>query len=198
MTAQFNDLFHYQEKDFSIAGISAGDLFSPADFGLFPIPASSACWRGFVAVYVISDSYLILDSLSVNLQERQAPTIINGVAATDATVRYRMFSHIYKDLNHRIPYTGGLLIAYDFISELYVHMGFHPAWKYKEVFELTFENGLLVKELDRSEWAAQERRNFLESSRDDQPDKMPTKKEVSDFVERAFDRSYKEGKERKE
>ena len=192
MTAQFNDLFRYQEKDFSIAGISAGPLFNPADFGLFPIPASTACWRGYVATFTIFESHLVLDTLSVNLQEKQAPTI-NGILPSEPTRGLRLFNNVYTGLKYRIHYTGGLMLGHDFIRELYVHMGFHPAWKYKEVFELTFENGRLVSELDRSGWAAQQRQDFLESSRDDQPDRMPTKKEISDFVERAFDRTYKKG-----
>lgn len=192
MTAQFNDLFRYQEKDFSIAGISAGPLFNPADFGLFPIPASTACWRGYVATFTIFESYLVLDTLSVNLQEKQAPTI-NGILPSEPTRGLRLFNNLYTGLKYHIHYTGGLMLGHDFIRELYVHMGFHPAWKYKEVFELTFENGRLVSELDRSAWAAQQRRDFLESSRDDQPDRMSTKKEISDFVERAFDRTYKKG-----
>ena len=110
MTAQFNDQFHYHDKGFAIAGISAGDLFNPADFGLFPIPASTACWRGYVAVYAISDSHLVLDALSVNLREEQAPTI-NGIEATESAGQYRFFSHVYKDLKYRIPYTGRLMLG---------------------------------------------------------------------------------------
>jgi hypothetical protein len=145
-----------------------------------------------VAVYAISDSHLMLDALSVNLQEEQAPTI-NGIMAAGSEGQYRFFSHIYKDLKYRIPYTGGLMLGHDFISELYVHMGFHPAWKYKTVFELYFENGRLTGEFDRSERAAEIRREFMETGSSDKPDKMPTKKEISDFVERAFDRTYKKG-----
>jgi hypothetical protein len=190
MTAQFNDQFRYQEKDFSIAGISTGELFRPADFGLFPIPASTACWRGYVATFAIFESHLVLDTLSVNLQEKQAPTI-NGILPSEPARGLKLFNNVYTDLKYRIPYTGGLLLGHDFISEFYVHMGFHPAWKYKEVFELTFENGRLVSEIDRSAWAAQERKNFLESKQNDDPNRMPTKKEIRDFVERSFDRTYK-------
>ncbi|MFT3891926.1 MAG: hypothetical protein QM730_09860 [Anaerolineales bacterium] len=193
MTAQFNDVFRYKGKDFAIAGISAGELFRPADFGLSPIPASTACWRGYVAVFAVSDSYLVLGTLSVNLQEEQAPTI-NGISPSVPTRGLKLFNNVYADLKYRIPYTGGLLLGHDFISELYVHMGFHPAWKYKEVFELTFENGRLVSELDRSDWAAQERQDFLALIRVDDPNRMLTKKEISDFVERSFDRTYKKDK----
>ena len=192
MTAQFNDLFKYQYKEFAIAGISAGELFRPDDFGLHPIPASTACWRGYIAVFAISDSNLVLDTLSVNLQESQGPTI-NGILPETPTVGLKLFNNVYKGLKYPIHYTGGLMLGHDFISELYVHMGFHPAWKYKTVFELLFENGRLTGEFDRSERAAEMRREAQESKSKDEPNGMPTKKEVSDFIERAFDRSYKKG-----
>jgi len=192
MTAQFNDVFRFQDKDFAVAGISAGELFQPADFGLFPIPASTACWRGYVAVFTISESHLILDALSVNLQETKAPTI-NGILPEPPASRFKLFNNVYNNLNVRLYYTGGLLLGHDFISELYVHMGFHPAWKYKEVFELFFENGRLTGEFDRSEKAVEIRHAAQESSSAGKPDKMPTKKEISDFVERSFDRTYKKG-----
>jgi hypothetical protein len=190
MTAQFNDVFIYQGKRFSIAGISTGELFKPSDFGLYPIQASTACWRGYVATFAIFDSHLVLDTVSVNLRETMAPTI-NGIMAGEPKDRFKLFSHVYNNLKYRIHYTGGILIGDDFIRELYVHMGFHPAWKYKMVFELTFDNGRLTGELDRSAWAAQKRHEFMESTRNDKPEKMPTMKEIGDFVERSFDRTYK-------
>lgn len=44
-----------------------------------------------------------------------------------------------------VPLSGGLLLGEGFIQELYVHMGFHPAWKYLHVIELIFEGGQLHK-----------------------------------------------------
>ena len=41
-------------------------------------------------------------------------------------------------------------LADGFIQNLYVHMGFHPAWKYREVHELLFEDGRLLHAQDRS------------------------------------------------
>jgi disulfide oxidoreductase YuzD len=51
----------------------------------------------------------------------------------------------------------------------------------------------LTGEFNRSERAAEIRREAQESKSTAKPDKMPTKKEISDFVERAFDRKYKKG-----
>ena len=48
-------------------------------------------------------------------------------------------------------FTGGLLVGKGFISRLYVHMGFHPAWKYETVHESTFCGGKLSERRDLSE-----------------------------------------------
>ncbi len=49
-----------------------------------------------------------------------------------------------------MPFTGGLLLADGFIQQLYVHMGFHPAWEFESVVELLIESGNVVAALDRS------------------------------------------------
>jgi hypothetical protein len=50
-----------------------------------------------------------------------------------------------------VPFTGGLLLGADFIGELYVHMGFHPAWNFRTVHELVLETGQVVEQHNRSE-----------------------------------------------
>jgi hypothetical protein len=159
MTAQFHDLFRHQNQEFSV--VSAGELFAPASFGLFPIPASTACWRGNLALYTIRDAQLVLDRLYVNLRELQGP-MINGVTPQPPADRYGMFNNTYGNLNLPIPYSGSMLIGSGFIRELYEHMGFHPAWKYGVVIELMFENGKWKGETDRSESMAELRRTMQE------------------------------------
>ena len=141
--------------------VSAGELFTPASFGLFPIPASTACWRGNLALYTILDAHLELDTLYVNLREPQGP-MINDVVPHPPTDRYGMFNNTYGNLNLPIPYTGSILIGTGFIQELYEHMGSHPAWKYRAVIELMFENGKWNSETDRSESMAELRRTIQE------------------------------------
>ncbi|MGH2607253.1 MAG: hypothetical protein ACRDG5_11745 [Anaerolineales bacterium] len=63
----------------------------------------------------------------------------------------------YEGLNHPLPFTGGVLAGKDFIRKLYVHMGFHPAWKFATVHELRFEAGRLTGRADRSEAMARQR-----------------------------------------
>jgi hypothetical protein len=158
MTAQFHDLFRYQAREFSVVGVDH-ELFKPSDFQLSPIPASTACWRGTLALYTILDVQLILETLSVNLPTPQGP-MINGIPSSGRTGRYTMFNNVYQNLNISIPYTGSILLGTDFIRELYVHMGFHPAWKYNTVIELIFENGKLIRESDISEAMARLRQTM--------------------------------------
>lgn len=195
MTAQMNDAFRYQDAEYALAGISKGELFNPLIFGLHPMMASTACWRGYIATYAVNDSHLVLDNLLINLHDMDLQSLqmevplINGIKPISPAGRHSLFNNDYKDLNYRIHYTGGLLLGKGFIQELYVHMGFHPAWKYKKVIELIFENGVLTGEFDRSKRMAELRRTIEETSRENTGN-SPKLDYVNEFIERSFDRSY--------
>jgi hypothetical protein len=197
MTAQINDTFRYREREYAIAGISEGELFDPSLLDLKPAGTCTACWRGYQAVFALSDSRLILDALHINLlkpgkgYEREKGATINGVKPTGPSGEYDWFNNHYAGLRYYLEYTGGLLLADGFIQELYVHMGFHPAWKYERVVELIFEAGILKREFDRSARMAEIRRRFHERIEGNDSERMPTEDEVTQFVKRAFDRSYR-------
>lgn len=197
MTAQINDIFRCRKHDYSVAGISEGELFEPSLLDLKPAGTCSACWRGYQAGFALSDSRLVLDALHVNLlkagegYEREEGPTINGVKPARPQGKYDWFNNHYEHLKYHLEYTGGLLLADGFIQELYVHMGFHPAWKYERVVELIFEAGVLKREFDRSERMAEIRQRFLERVEGNASDRLPTEDEIAQFVERAFDRSYR-------
>ena len=67
---------------------------------------------------------------------------------------------IYSNLREPLPFTGGLLLARDFVEELYVHMGFQPAWKFRDVREVMFEDGKVRTTTDRSAALAEVHRRF--------------------------------------
>src|SRR5262249_42871794 len=129
---------------------------------------------------------LLLDSLGIYLDE-PAPVLF-GVAPTAATELLR-FDAVYKGLNHKVLNTGGLLLASDFIDDLYIHMRFHPAWKYREVHELIFESGDLVRETDRSAEIAKCREDMANASLE--PGSEATKGEVTRWIERCFSQEYR-------
>ncbi len=114
---------------------------------------------------------------------RAAPTIFGGQPASVTEGGLCT----YGRSPDRVAFTGGLLLAQCFKSELYVHMGFHPPWKYEVVRELSFEDGRLSREVDRSSAMAEIRARL--AARSLGPDGT-NEVEVGAWVEQCFDRSY--------
>jgi hypothetical protein len=196
MTAQINDTFHYREREYAVAGISEGELFDPALLELNPRGVCTACYRGYMAEFAVSNTRLVLRTLQVNLLNPSeltaevGPTFC-GVKPTTSLDEFEMFNNSYEGLNYHLEYTGGLLLGDGFIEDLYVHMGFHPAWKYEAVVELVFDAGILMAEYDRSDQMAEFRRGMLENKDEGDAHRMPTDDEIKRFVDRAFDRRYR-------
>src|SRR4051794_25893114 len=154
MTAQFSDAVFYRNRPFSLAGVHGQGLFVPEAHGLEPQSSCSACWRGYIVAYEVVDDRLLLKDLSLfpSSEEMAAACRGEGRPLFGARPGVPEKSSIvqYDGLHHPLAFTGGLLLADDFIEELYVHMGFHPAWKYREVHELIFDAGRLTRAADRS------------------------------------------------
>ena len=99
------------------------------------------------------------------------------------------FSDNYHDIGLPLPFTGGLLLGDGFIQELYEHMGFHPAWKFRKVIELVFADGILTATHDRSYDMARVRAINT-------PDGKPKSKRFNSpvdmvgWIEDCFDRRY--------
>jgi hypothetical protein len=197
MTAQIPDKILINEKSLSIVGVNGGELFTPQSVGITPIPIMTACWRGYICQYKIRDGKLILDQLQVSLglddtsgKERkfvpQMGPVINGVNPTD---KHPAFSNIYEGLNLEIDFTGGILAGEGFIQTLYVHMGFHPAWKYQTVFELIFDHGNVKELRDVSVQIEQLRSKMTELPL--KPDILESDKaEVEAWIDKTFRLGY--------
>lgn len=190
MTAQINDRVFHCGRRYSLAGMNGEGLFDPSDYGLKPESCLSACWRGYHVDYEVRDSTLLLTSVTIGLslpdkllasrgQLPFAPGVIMG--------KPKFGLGTIEGLSSSVPYTGGLLIADNFIRELYVHMGFHPAWKFQDVRELIFEHGRLLEDHDRSSaMAALRERLAAEPLRPD----IERSREVGSWIERCFSRNY--------
>jgi hypothetical protein len=153
MTAQISEQVGYRGKRHSIAGVNGSGLFDPSEHGIQPVTISTACWRGYHCTYEVAEGSLLLTSVTVGLDEEHRALAERGEGPRlfgKVPRRYPVRGHVYDGLREVMPFTGGLLLADGFIRELYVHMGFHPAWKFREVHELLFERGKVVKEADRS------------------------------------------------
>ena len=200
MTAQFSDIVTYEGEDYDLAGIGGSGLFDPAEHGMEPTSWCTACWRGYVAAYRVEDDTLLLDSLSVCLTEPgmarepgvrkvQAPAV-GGTAPEDISGQQRsVFEYRYENMHLPVPFTGGLMLATDFIDELYVHMGFQSVWKYREVRELVFEEGRLTGSSDVSEKMAELRSKV--KTMDLEPGLEASHEDVLTWIAECFSRDYR-------
>lgn len=185
MTAQIPDSFLLDEKKLSIVGVHGGGLFSPLDHGLQPLPRITSCWRGYVCTYTTLSNKLILDRLQVNLGSEGPPIREVHPVFGDAG----LFDTVYDHLNLHIDFTGGILLADGFIRELYVHMGFHPAWKYETVFELAVSQGYILETRDVSRSMAELREKMIRQPL--QPDRDASSHHVQAWIASTFKHNYR-------
>jgi hypothetical protein len=174
MTGQISDGFRYQEHEFAISGISDHKTwFKPSRMRLKPDSPTTACWRGYVAHFALANAQLVLDQLHICLVGKDyAPRtgpIINGVKPKGPSADRDWFNNHYLDLGYPLKYTGRLLLGTGFIQALYVHMGDQLPWKYENVHELVFKDGLLIEAYDRSDQmvAIRQRNIQIEAENDD-------------------------------
>jgi hypothetical protein len=190
MTAQINDLVFHRKVRYSVAGVSGSGLFDPASYGIEPQTLSTACWRGFHVDYEVRDSMLLMTSLTIGLTPKDRLVASRGelpFAPGFVPANDRFGQPTIEGLSLAIPYTGGLLLADGFLRDLYVHMGFHPAWKYTDVRELIFEQGQVTEDHDRSQQMAELRERLM--SQPLQPG-ISDRGEVSSWIERCFSLDY--------
>jgi hypothetical protein len=198
MTTQISDTFRHRKMAYVIAAQSANEkLFNPTTLGLKPQTASTSCWCGYYLVYSVHQNHLVVANLYVNLFETggryvrvQGPKI-NNVTPTISKSKNSDFNNRYNRLNYRLEYTGGLLLACDFIKELRDEVGSLSPWRFKTVIELVFTKGELIKEIDRSEKIAELREMILKEHHSNDSDYLPTSPEVSSFIDKTFDLKYR-------
>lgn len=109
----------------------------------------TSCWHGYVCEYKIEFDKLLLNTLQVN-HEQQGP-MISGVVPSFAK---GTFNNVYNRLNLLMDFSGEILAGDRFIRELYVQIGFQPAWKYEAVYELILSHGSVLDTKDVSKQMA--------------------------------------------
>lgn len=193
MTAQASDQLMFDGERYALVAFSAGAPFDPTQHGFRPAPASTACWRGYLCHYAVRDARLLLDELSINHRPDEDPTseaglppALNGVVAMKSD-RSHIGAWVYRNIALPIAYDGRLVIGRDFIRELYVHMGFHPAWKYRHASELVFEHGVLV-----GATVLDERLEAMRAGARQQEarEKRGITGVIADWIAKTFDRNY--------
>ena len=192
MTAQALDTVRWRGRTWALVGEDGAGLFDPNAFGIAPVALHTAAWRGFICTYAVADDALRLERLEIGLDqaaqvraEAGDPPLIGGVAPA----RHGMgHAWLYDGLALPVPFTGGLRLGDGFIRELYVHMGFAPAWKFEEVHELRFDAGRLVSAVDQSaEMRAMREQLAVQPMR---PPPSSGLDRVTDWIRGTFDRRY--------
>ncbi len=181
MTAQIPDEFRYNGELYSLIGIDGSGLFTPADFGMNPYSTCTACWRGYVMKYDCEDNILLLVGMDVNSKE--SPDI-NGVKPIKGNT---FFEFSYVDIGLKTKFNGMLMLAKDFIHEMYVHMGFQRPMAFRTVLELDIKDGEIIEVTDLSEDMAFQR--SLDKKRGAEP-KSPNESDVKDWIEDTFSLDY--------
>jgi hypothetical protein len=158
MVTQTPDGLRLDEQELLIVAVNGVGLFDPHAYGLKPAHAYQPCWRGYLSQYSVTEGRLLLDDLRLCLMAPanqddgpagQPGPAINGVAPRFAG-RSLGLNNTYDWLHLPVPFTGGLLAAAGLVEERYIQLGFQPAWHYKTVMELLFENGALTQARDVS------------------------------------------------
>lgn len=203
MTAQVPDIVNYRGQQYAIAGVHGVGLFKPEDHGLVAHAFSTACWRGFHCEYAVEGDDLLLEQLNIGLSEEDFAKGVHvfGHALEsytyDATklvegawvpVTVDAHDKRARNLHQPVSFSGGLLLGGEFIREMYVHMGFHPAHKFRIVHELIFEEGQLQKAFDRSTEMAKFREAVANES--GRSEKRPSKQEIEEWIKSTFSLDY--------
>ncbi|MDQ8205713.1 hypothetical protein [Pelagicoccus sp. SDUM812003] len=187
MTAQISDFVEWEGEEYSINAIENEWPFDPTKEGFKPKCVHTACWRGFHCRYEVAKEELRLKDFYVSVE---------GILAKEwrgvAPKKGEFFKHdrqwLYSDLSLPISYSGGIVLCREFLHDFYVHMGFHRPHCYKHVYELTFEEGILLSATDESP-RMEAARSELKKNKKKWSTK-PTKNEISDFVEDSFSLKY--------
>lgn len=182
MTAQEPDYIEYQNLGYAITTSQGSGLFEPQQLGIEPCSYSTGNKRGYCCGYLVDGSQLLLATLELGLSLRgnTLPPQLFGVQPTREIHEGYAFSlktgeegwsswedpqWTYSGLREFIPFTGRLFIGREFIQSMHVRSWFQETWKYGEVHELTFENGQVVKAVDRCHDVEQLRARIFDDKR---------------------------------
>ena len=172
MTAQVPDTVTIDGTRYALCGVRGEGMFNPAEQGIETAAPHTACWRGSVCGYLVAGERLLLDHLQIWSDPGRWPR-------NRAVIREFFGDRLTIDEDHwvdaaglaiPIPFTGGLLLGDGFIDGLDDAPGFHPAWTYQRVLEVTFEGGHLLAAFDRSAEMAELRAHDGRLSREETKD----------------------------
>ena len=121
--------------------------------GSWNVGTGPNCWRGYSVDYEIKEKELLLKSLN----KQSCYNWFSRFGEDFASKK-----EIPKEEGIKVSFNGEIVIAKDFIEELYVHMGFQKPSSFKTVWVLSFTEGLLENAVDISSIMEKKRGTFKE------------------------------------
>ena len=165
MTAQISNDIKYNGEVYQLL-YESNYIFEPEKFGFYKTYWNcTACYAGYMIDLKVEDGRLIVERLRINDRTKKPPQFlgtvaVNGKKDIDAAILFEDFDYIYNDVNQKIEFTGKILIARERAINNVFH-GYQPFYCFKDVVELTFENGDLITANDCSDLARRVREKFL-------------------------------------
>lgn len=156
MTAQMFDIVFFEGEDYKLSNSTNEIPFEIESFNIEPVRTSTSCLRGFRRTFAVENKRLLIKQLDVNDKKIRGlglseyrPNIIYGKSPKinhppDVDTLFEM---TYQELNHEIDFTGSMLVGKTLYSGLLDHID-STRWEQKEVYELTFINGVLISSTD--------------------------------------------------
>jgi hypothetical protein len=175
MTQQTRDVVLFRDRKYYLADVSPlGFPLDPRNHGFTLYAASTANYRGFYCVYAVVEDWLELRRCAIYVSDEihnetrlgRGPLLMGLPPAIPMRLApqhhflwwnwgeaWEEISHergyiAYEDVAAPLSFTGGFLIGADLLGCSWV---LPDASCYREVLELTFEQGILTMVADRSE-----------------------------------------------
>lgn len=168
MTTQILDTVFHRSEVHNLVTTAGDGLFDPAAHQLPVVMASTACYRGYVCAYAVTENQLRLDKLEAKIGRYtddesfvavEAPAL-RGRPGTPAGEP--PFNTVYEHLAMPIAFTGKLLIGAVPVDAVIARLGYAPAWVYQRVRVLRLAGGTLAADDDLSEAMAAMRAQYAE------------------------------------
>lgn len=139
----------YLNKNYKILCSEQEFIVHPAAFSLLPLTASSLQYP-FTSSFHIKDYRLILDRI----------TMFNGESSNLSGTRIDGYEKPYLFQDAAVAYNGAILIGADLIKEYNMKGNKLNCFSYQSVFELVFEDGILITTIDQSKAMSRIRKNL--------------------------------------
>ena len=156
------DTFLYKDESYDLLLKEGTQIFRPQAYGVAPAGSQRKGWD-YHGEYGLDGYQLLVNRLWIH-SEGNYPPIKEAEPAMISSLETVEYAE-YNDLAEPVAYTGGIVIARDFVYG-FGFTGDYPCFCYKNVLELIFENGRLVTTIDHKKAMVRIRKNLKLGLRD--------------------------------